>query len=250
MKRSMCLGMIIGLFSFCGCKGVDNSRVSDTPAITLDINQGLNAGCSFSVVFERGSEHNHPLMAIWAEDTNGNYLETFFVARSIGKGFFGKATGGGGKWLPGPARRPAALPYWAHKRGVKEADGLYIPTPETAMPDAIAGATPSGNFVLNAKPSSDSFPQVFDLLFELNQSWDWNEFWTNSMYLEDQEYRTSSQPSLVYRARVNGSAKGQILLLQPVGHGHYSGATGELFPDLTTMTTALAIAKRITVEIK
>lgn len=234
----------------CGCREVNQSKVIDAPAITMDFNMGLSSPYSFTILFEKGEEHNHPLMVVWAEDTMGRYLETFFVAKSIGKGFFDKATGGGGKWLPGPARRPAALPFWAHKRGVREADGLYLPTPETAMPDAIAGATPKGSFVLNAKPGSASFPQVFDLLFEINQSWDWNEFWTNSMHMDDKEYRTSSQPSLVYRARVNCSGKGQIVSLRPVGHGHYAGATGELFSDLSTLTTAMEIARSITVEVK
>jgi hypothetical protein len=36
--------------------------------------------------FERGESFNHPLMALWLEDTNGTYLQTLFVAESIAKG--------------------------------------------------------------------------------------------------------------------------------------------------------------------
>jgi hypothetical protein len=36
----------------------------------------------------------------------------------------------------------------------------------------------------------------------------------------------------------------------PVGHSHYSGKTGEIFPDLSTLTTALRIADSIIVRVK
>jgi len=35
-----------------------------------------------------------------------------------------------------------------------------------------------------------------------------------------------------------------------VGHSHYSGKTGELFPDLSTLTTALQIADSIIVKVR
>lgn len=37
--------------------------------------------------------------------------------------------------------------------------------------------------------------------------------------------------------------------LQVIGHSHYSGKTGELFTDLSTMTTALDIADKLNVKI-
>jgi len=38
--------------------------------------------------------------------------------------------------------------------------------------------------------------------------------------------------------------------MKAIGHSHYSGKTGELFPDLSTITTALQIADSIIVRIK
>jgi hypothetical protein len=38
-------------------------------------------------------------------------------------------------------------------------------------------------------------------------------------------------------------------VMKPAGHGHPTGATGELFTDLSTMTTALQIADSIVVRI-
>ena len=38
--------------------------------------------------------------------------------------------------------------------------------------------------------------------------------------------------------------------LKPIGHSHYAGENGELFTDLSTLSTALKIAKKITVSVK
>ena len=38
--------------------------------------------------------------------------------------------------------------------------------------------------------------------------------------------------------------------MKPIGHGHPTGETGELFTDLSTLTTALQIADSVVVKIK
>jgi hypothetical protein len=253
MKIERILWAILATSAFLflsNCKNLSTTEGEPETSELIDLNNGKNASQVFIIDFEKGENHNHPLMAIWAEDVNGKYIETFFVSQSIGKGVFDKVIGGGGKWLPGPVRRPAALPYWAHKRGVKESDGLYIPTPQTPMPDAIAGATPRKNFRLVATPVTPNFPRIFHLLLEINQSWDWNSYWTNSKFPDEPEYKTSSQPSVVYSAFINLDDATVTYNLNPIGHGHYAGKTGELFTDLSTLTTALEIAKRITVTVR
>jgi hypothetical protein len=84
---------------------------------------------------------------------------------------------------------------------------------------------------------------------EINQPWDWNEYWTNTKYPEDENYKTSSQPSLVYRVTIDLNSGVKEYSMKPVGHGHYSGMDGSLTTDLSTLTTALEIAKSITVRI-
>jgi hypothetical protein len=37
--------------------------------------------------------------------------------------------------------------------------------------------------------------------------------------------------------------------MKPIGHSHHSGANGELFPDLSTITTALQISDSILVKL-
>ncbi len=213
------------------------------PIDTLTTN-ATNEGVSISIYFEKGTAHNHPLMAIWVTDTDNRYIESLYVAKSIAKGVFEHGDNTTGKWLAGPLRRPASLPVWAHSRGVKETDGLYIPTQETSMPDAITGATPANNFILNTRLSKES-PQVIDVYFEINQPWDWNEYWTTTLYPEDAEYKTSCQPALVYKTRIDLNNTQKFYVFELIGHSQYNGSTGEIFPDLSTITTAKEISAKI-----
>jgi hypothetical protein len=221
----------------------ENSRVD-----TLMTHSG-ETGIEMVFHFSKGESFNHPLMALWVEDTGGTYLQTLYVAESIAKGVFGHGDPSSGKWMPGPLRRPAALPVWSFSRGVREDDGFYIPTINTPLPDAYTGATPSGNFVVISRLPGE-FPGVFDLYFEINQTWDWNEYWTNNKYPDDEDYKTSCQPALVYRARIETTLSGSEFELKLIGHGHYSGDNGEIYSDLTTITTARNITARAWAELR
>ncbi len=53
-------------------------------------------------------------------------------------------------------RRPESLPYWSHRRGVVYPDGLYMPTRENPLTDAVTAASPEGNFRLGTKAPQDA----------------------------------------------------------------------------------------------
>jgi hypothetical protein len=218
------------------------------PAIDTMYTAIPGLGPAIQFYFLKGDEHNHPLMAIWIEDTTGRYLQTLYVAESIAKGTFRHGETSTGKWLPGEIRRPAALPVWAHSRNIKEEDGLFIPTSKTPVADAYTGATPSGNFLIESHIEYNI--NEFDIYFEVNQSWDWNNFWNNQKFPGDEQYKTSCQPSLVYKARITDEDLGKEIELNPVGHGHYSGNNGEIYHDLSTITTALKITQKAYVVVK
>jgi len=235
--------LIAGGYSCSGVKKTTESSFVDT--IYSNIN---GQGLKLEIEFTKGKEHNHPLMAIWIEDINGKYIETIYVAESIGKGIFQHGNRSDGQWQEGPVRRPAALPYWGHKRGIKAEDGLFIPTPADPMPDAVTGPTPQGDFLLTGNTSK--VPEgKFKVMMEINQSWDWNQYWTNNKYPDDPDYKTSSQPALVYEASIDPASPVKEYTLVPVGHSHYSGRDGSLTVDLSTITTALEIADEIKIKI-
>lgn len=200
-------------------------------------------GIPVKVMFEKGETHNHPLLVIWLQDKEGNYIETLYAARSIAtsKYKFGKAEKG--VWQAGVHRRPAALPYWAHNRGKMAPDSLFIPHPDDPMPDAITGPTPKSNFTLKSVlPKNIETP--FYVLLEINQPWDWNEYWTNARFPNDKEYKTSAQPAVVYRAKVTSRKQSEIPM-KLVGRSHHSGKDGKLYKDTETLTTAKNIVKSV-----
>lgn len=207
-----------------------------------------NNGTSLQLKFEKGPEHNHPLFAVWLADENGNYIQTLYVSESIGKGVFKRSSRSTGKWMPGEIQRPAALPYWTYQRNEKNEKGGLLPTPKAPVPDAYTGATPQTSFILNVK-TEKPLTGKYKVLVELNQTWDWNEYWFNARFPDEKEYKTSCQPALIYAADINTDKKGIDFELKPIGHGHYAGKDGSLTTDLSTITTALQIAKNISVKI-
>jgi len=228
---------------------LSKDKTEEKTNVVQEINLNQSAtGNTLSLSASVGSFHNHPLMAIWIEDMQGNYIQTIFVANSIAKGVFNYGEVDKGKWMPGEIRRPAALPYWAHKRGVKATDGLFIPDKSTPIADAYTGATPSSNFIVKAK--TDKFlPDSFAVFLEVNQPWDWNDFWNNTKYLDNDAYRTSCQPAIIYRAYMSLKDTGTVYL-KLIGHSHYAGQDGSLNTDVSTLTTSLNIFKDIFVKIE
>lgn len=205
-------------------------------------------GTVLEVEFDKGLEHYYPLMAIWVEDMHGRYMHPLYIARSMAKGVFGHAQYQDGEWKAGEKKISSALPYWLHKHNIPGPDSLYIPTHDHPIPDAYTGATPTGSFVLKTVVA-DTVKSPFRVLFEINQSWDWNQHWYNSKYPGNEEYMKSAQPALVYEARVDTESPGNKIMMKPIGHSHPYGATGELFEDLSTLTTARKIAEKITVRV-
>ena len=220
------------------------------PEVFSEYNYGVNNnGTTISIRFEKGKEHNHPLFAIWLADETGKYIQTLYVSESVGHGIFVRTNRKSGKWLGGEIQRPATLPYWAHQRNVKNQYGTFLPTPKQPIADAYTGATPSNSFILKAK-TEQPLSGKYKIMLEVNQSWDWNESWTNDRFPDDKEYKSSSQPALIYAVDINTNNPSSENIMQPIGHSHYAGADGSLTTDLKTITTALKIAKKITVTIK
>lgn len=241
MKHIILLVSAFTLLFIHACK---TAEVQSPPDIYTYNND--TSGTPLSIEFSKGKGFNYPLLAIWVEDEMGNFVQTLYVSKSIGKGNFEHGDASTGKWLPGPIMRPAALPYWSHRRGIKNSAGLYLPDAENPVADAYTGATPTGDFILNTRVENSNL-RKFSVYLEINQTWDWNEFWTNAKYPDDEEYKTSCQPALVYMTDIDLGNDSKTYTLTLIGHSHYSGKTGELFPDVSTITTALTIAKDIRV---
>lgn len=232
----------------CSSGSVATKTTSQTEKVSFSTNPSGN-GPGIIVDLTPGKSFYYPLFAIWLEDMNGGYMQTLYVARSVATGIFEYGKQEKGKWVSGPKRAPQTLPYWAHKRGIKAADGLFIPDETSAVPDAYTGATPKTGFILKSK-ADNPLPEKFRVMLEINQNWDWNEYWNNNKYPGDEYYLWSAQPALVYETIIDMSSPQESYIMKPAGHSHYSGKTGELFTDLGSLTTALNIASSIVVRVE
>ncbi len=206
-------------------------------------------GENITIEVTKGIKDYYSIMAIWIEDTSGNYIETLYATKNIATGIFWQEIEGEPARVS--VRRPEAIPYWSHKRNIVEVDGINLPTPETALFDGITGATPKSHYVLKSKLSNTSVHQ-FKVLYEVNRSFDWNEYYNKDAFPDNEIYSGSGyvgQPSLIYSTPIinlNDDNR-KSYLMEVVGHGHHSGANGELYSDLSNITTAIDITERILV---
>jgi hypothetical protein len=247
MKGKLLFILLITSVILVSCQ---QKKISETQLTVFQTKKG-DKGIPLEIKFLTGKYHNHPTFSFWVEDLEGNYIETLYVTQYLAKGIFGHGSLGEGKWdsKPGPAERPSTLPYWLHK-WIRESNGKStLPSPENPVPDAITGATPPGDFILETvidKPVA----QKFRIMMEINQPWDWNEYWNNGLRPDDFNYAVSCQPALVYSVVIDRNQPGKDFYLNPIGHSHYSGADGDLYTDISTLTTAKEIANKVFVRIK
>ena len=190
------------------------------------------------------SKKNPPQVAIWVEDTLGNYLSTVYVSKKTAtQGWVGDGRG---------KRRPESLPHWSHSRGVCYSDGLYCPTKKEPLTDGLTGATPRSGFNVRLLPKGAL--RRFRVKVEVNHSTDFNERYSKSLPESDMCYsggsEGSGQPSLVYAADVDLDSPSRLFVASLVGHGHPSGANGSVSTDISGITSALSIVKQIIVEVK
>ncbi|MBK7094768.1 MAG: hypothetical protein IPH57_06915 [Saprospiraceae bacterium] len=194
----------------------------------------------------KGKGFNHPTYVIWMEDECGKYIKTLFVTKSYASGIFGHQMVGDSVWLKtsGVSYQPAALPYWTFRKGLINGKS-YIPDPNNPFVDAFTGATPKSDFRFETNKSGNS--GEYRILLEVNQAWDWNQYWTNNKFPDSPAYKHSAQPSVIYEVSVNN--ENTEFYLNPIGHGDPKGETGTLYSNLGSLTSAKEIFSSVKVEI-
>lgn len=189
------------------------------------------------------NKKNPPQIAIWIEDKSGKYLTSIYVSHKI-------ATE---SWqFNGGNRRKEALPVWCYARGIVYPDGLYLPTKEEPLVDGISGATPRGSFDVKIHPADDL--KQFVVKIELNQSKDWNDYYPRNAKEGDANYSGgeggSGQPAVVYSAEIDLTSSQKQYTAELIGHSSVDGSNGDIYPDTSTLTSALKIVKAITIQIQ
>jgi len=240
MKKMRLILIYLWLVSLCSCQ---NELIGyEKGDVKVSIEQGEEWLHDFPL-FLGINKKNPPQIAIWLEDTHGNYLSTVYVTHKIATQSW-QASGGN--------RRKEALPHWCYSRGVKYSDGLYLPTKKEPLTDGISGATPQGSFDIKLSPTSSL--KQFVVKIEINHSTDFNEAFPKSAKEGDLNYsggkEGSGQPAVVYAARIDLLSGGKSFEAKLIGHSSPDGSSGNIYEDTSGLTTALHIVKRITVNIQ
>ncbi len=245
---TICLSIISSSLLLASCSTIKSGSHTNTNPQVLSINSD-GKGSEINLEIRPGKAHNHPSFAIWIETLDEEFIQTLYVTQSVGTGIFGHGSIGPEEWdsKSGPQKRPASLPYWLHRR-IPPGQPFYLPDQSNPVPDAITSATPiaSADYKLNSDDLLNGKVRIF---LEVNQPWDWNEFWHNKLF-DDSDYRSSCQPSLIYAVTLDFDKKPGTYYLNPIGHGHHSGNNGDLTTDLSTLTTAKEILSSIKVNLK
>ena len=194
--------------------------------------------------------HNPPTTAFWIEDMDGNYIETLFVTEKVGTE--------GWKSTPGEEpvgtdlRRPGSLPVWGHRRGVVSPDGVYLPTQDDPMPDAVTSASPKGSYTLTTVMPEDIERCV--MFVEFNNSTDFNDYYRSDLKHGEPGYNgnefTGGQPAVVYAAEVDLTGTETVFEMELVGHSSPDGTGGELLDDMSHLTTATDIVEKVTIFVE
>lgn len=233
------------LFLLQSCKTTDKNQ---EPVFDKIEKNAQASGDWLEIRLVEGPAHNHPLMAIWLEDKQGNFIQTLFVSESIAKGVFQHGKEEEGQWMPGEIQRPAALPVWTHRHNdTKNEFGYFLPTPSDPIADTYSGATPLRSFILKVK-TEQPIKEPVKVFLEINQAFDWNDHWTNNKFPADDQYKTSGQPALVYSGILKPRSQ-ETVNLQLVGHSHYSGKDGKLYDNISTISTAKNITRAVSVQL-
>ena len=127
-----------------------------------------------------------------------------------------------------------------HSRSERRTSDILIQTSfiREEMPDAITSATPKvGEFVWKWKPKEALKPRKYSYYIEANKNFDKNENHNYGWY--------RGQPSVLWRGSIqvgNQISKSEAKI---IGHGHVAGEDGTINPDLSTLTTALRLIKKV-----
>ena len=108
------------------------------------------------------------------------------------------------------------------------------------------------NFIYSIK-LNDKLSGQYRIRFEVNHSFDYNEYYSSDRFPDDPIYSGdgfTAQPSIIYQAIIDFDKPNQLLQMELVGHGHHSGQTGEIYADMSKLTTALELVERILVTYK
>ena len=236
-------------------------------------------GQTISLEFKKGPYFMWPQYAFWLETIEGEFVQPLYVTSAIATNNFTNKVGtkdqsqvftshmfigekavgedaleffGDDPSTKDKRMRPESLPVFLHKLGVQADNGFYVPTDGKLAIDGYTGATMEDNFIYSIQ-LPDKLTGKYRVRFEINHSFDFNEFYSSDRFPNDPIYSGdgfTAQPSVVYEAIVDFDRSKALNQMSVIGRGHHSGQNGELYSDLQNLTTALELVDRILVSVR
>ena len=174
-------------------------------------------------------------IAVWLVDEQGEFVETVYVTRKTAQKGLGNRGGELDDKMGGS--RLSVLPVWAHQRGVDYGGSNFYPPKDKALVDAITSATPkSGGFIWTWRPQKSLKPGKYYYYIEVNKSFDDNEHHNYSWY--------RGQPSVIWQGHLFVGQQLSVSKAKIIGHGDAAGKDGKIYPDLSSLTTALRLIEK------
>jgi hypothetical protein len=262
-------------------------KASDKQSLNLDkevkyiqrnIQPENSQGQTLTLELKKGPYFMWPQYAFWLETMEGEFVQPLYVTRKIATNnfinkvvkkdpdqvfdkhiFLGEDTLGFDVFEDGLApdtkdtrMRPESVPVFLHQLGLQTDNGFYLPTDSKLVADGFSGATMTDNFIYSIK-LSDRLSGQYRVRFEVNHSFDYNEYYSSDRFPNDPIYSGdgyTAQPSVIYQTIIDFGNPSKLLQMEVVGHGHHSGQNGDVYPDTSKLTTALELVERILVTYK
>ena len=210
---------VIIILCFIGCNSTGRHDPSINPGgIELSVEPGERwLGKMKVFIF---STDKTPQMAAWIENEQGIYISTIIVTNKNAKK----------KWISAPKEgRPEALPVWNNK-----IQNMI----DISQIDSVSAATSKGAVDARIDNGSLVNGQKYSVYLEINHSFDYNDFWTES------NSGVNGQPSLIYHANFIAGVPGRTELY-PIGYGSVDGSDGNIIYGFNGITTALTIINNV-----
>ena len=223
----------------CSCEkrmDIINNGKQDKSCLSIKVIKGAEYYLK-RFLFFRG--RHKPQMVIWLENSNSDYVSTIYMTQSAAAGDWSTDHDG---------FRPSCFPVWSHRRGVQTAPGYYMPTREKPLEDGITGATPSRNFQINWSWPADLDPGKYSVWMEVNTSYDYNAKFNQINPDSEIRHPFNGQPSIILSCAIDTTYQGHITDMNIVGHGDVKGNTGTIYHDLSGITSAVDMIRKVIVE--
>ena len=156
-----------------------------------------------------------PQFAVWIVDPTKEPRTVFVTNKS-----------GAGKW-GGETKRPICLPIWVSNWN-RQFNTAGDPTAENAVPDAITGATPLGEFTCFADVPAG---QAVEYYIEVNCSGDFTDVFTEVASDGRRDINSNGQPSIIYKGKIV-TRPGNYGIHEIIGRSEQFDKTDRINPNL------------------